>query len=194
MSEINRLAQKQENAVYELFNTYQQEYKQDPGHLAKVLNEVNAERMRPDQPMPRQPNVFTDDYVSNTFAHVGQVMGSWMKDRGLFSDTQRQELGSVCKQLGIIKDPPPNPFRMARMDRQAALIDLSIAAVKIENQDAPAASILRQDANLKMDEARRLDSEIPTDVALNMLDYSLGKRLPKQEHQEQQIQNPFSKR
>lgn len=192
MTEINRLAQKQENAVYELFNTYQQEYKQDPTHLAKVLNEVNAERMRPDQPMPRQPKVFTDDYVGNAFSHVGQAMGSWMRDK--MSNRQREELDTWGKQLGIIKNPPANPFRMARMDRHAALIELSIAAVKIENQDAPAAAILRQDASVKRQEAERLDPETPTDVALGILDYSLGKRLPKQEQHEQQIQNPFSRR
>lgn len=181
MTEINRLAEKQENAVYELFKSYQQEYKQDPGHLAKVLNEVNAERLRPDSPRTRTSWEQADSFIGDAFARCGQAVGSWIREKGVVSDTQREQLGGLCKQLGLLKDPSPNPFRMARMDRQAALIELSMAAVKIENQDALSAAILRQDANLKMDEARQLDSETPTDVALNILDYSLAKRLQKQE-------------
>lgn len=152
MSEILRLSQKQESAVFELFDDYKKEYKQDPAHLAKVLNEVNAERTRTGPTREDQYHISPANPAANPIseysAAVGYNLGSFLKHS--MSESQHQQVARWYEQHMPFYHAQPNPFRMARMDREASLIELSIAAVKIDNNDALSAKILVDDAKTKM--------------------------------------------
>jgi hypothetical protein len=146
MSEHMRLAEEQQTAVTELFDSYKRELKQDPTPL---IHEV----------MTLKQTQYALSGIAKSYDELKQ---------------HADPIGYAIEKVFHPK-PVISPLQIAKYDREIALIELAMAATK-QDSDPSAAKLLLEDAQVRRKEAQELAPEIQTDAALERLQSHISDR------------------